>query len=91
MPYKYIGSTWSFGGKYIRKVEIEKETEKNVWIRGSRRAKSARGEIICDTWAEAHEFLISEATRKAKVAQEALTRFLKELDKIQDLTETESS
>jgi hypothetical protein len=66
----------------IEAVEVEKETEKSVWIYGyrfgggkvplKRADKQTTWERYHDTWAEAHAFLISEAEAKVDAARRQL-------------------
>jgi hypothetical protein len=81
--HKYRASKWSFH-KLIERVEVEKETAKFVWVKGSgndwggvpreaaKTAKSADGVTFHDTWEEAHQHLIELAELNVQGARKAL-------------------
>jgi len=52
-----IHPRWDSEAK-IREVEIEKETEKSVWINGNRSAKRSEWANYYDTWEDAHKALL---------------------------------
>ena len=54
----------------IEAVECSRETKSSVWViyrpgsKADRRAKVSDGCRYCDTWQEAHDWLIEKAARK---------------------------
>jgi len=51
----------------IAKVEIEKETDTSVWIRGMRNNKHSSFHNYFDTWQEAHEYILDLANNQVTV------------------------
>lgn len=41
----------------IESVEIERETESSIWIKGRMRSKRSRYEIYHASWQDAHDYL----------------------------------
>lgn len=52
-----------WGKVFVEPVEIERETEKNVWIGDRRRAKKSSYECYFPTRNEAYQHLIDKAER----------------------------
>jgi len=52
----------------ISKVEIEKETDTSVWIRGMRNNKHSSFHNYFDTWKEAHEYILGLANNNVNRA-----------------------
>lgn len=71
---KIMYRTGSWGLESIVKVEIEKETEKCVWVNGRRSAKRSEFEQYHNTWKEAHAYLMVIAEGKLNSARLALER-----------------
>ena len=67
---KYMAAFW-YRPK-IEKVEIEKETDKSVWIDGRRHAKESSNEKYTDDFDEAKLFLLEIAERKLRSARLSL-------------------
>jgi hypothetical protein len=53
----------------IDAVEVDRETEKSVWIRGSRSDKITSYYCYFDTWAEAHEYLVKKSLNDMSIAE----------------------
>ncbi len=64
---KYL-SRW----QEIKKVEIERETEASVWVKGSKRAKSTSWERYHDTYEDARRHVINEAEKEVATARREL-------------------
>jgi hypothetical protein len=45
----------------IEAVDVERETEQSVWIRGKRLAKRSQYDRFFDSWAKAHAHLLAKA------------------------------
>jgi hypothetical protein len=83
MKYYKI-STWS---PYIVEVDVEKETDKFVYIKGSREAKSSGwGSGYAPTWEKAVEHLqsyfqgkVDDAQKQVDYCQEKLDDFKEEI------------
>ena len=56
----------------VEKVEVEKETESSVWIKGRREAKEAQYHAFFDTFQEAKDFLIDVFEKKARSVRRQL-------------------
>ena len=74
MPkYKYLTKLWkSYYPDFveIERVEIDKESEKSVWISGHRNAKRSEFHNYFDTAEEALDFLSKDIDRKLNIARE---------------------
>jgi hypothetical protein len=69
----------------IVKVEVERETESCVWIKGRRNNKKSGWENFFDTWQEAHAFVIQNAEEKVFNIVNELARAKHELEKIKGM------
>ena len=78
----YVTSNW---GKRIEPVEVEKSTDKSVWIEGNRRALISDYSSHFPTWAEAKEHLLGKAGRKLEAARAQLARAQAEYGNIKGL------
>jgi hypothetical protein len=58
----------------VEKVEVEKETELSVWIKGRREAKETQCSAFFDTFQEAKDFLIDVFEKKAQTVRRQLER-----------------
>ena len=58
----------------VKRVEVEKETESSVWIKGRREAKETQYSAFFDTFQEAKDFLIDVFEKKAKTVRLQLER-----------------
>ncbi len=67
MKVKYV--TEHDWGVSIKQTEIDKETEKSVWIDGRRNAKRSDWYNYFDTWGEARDFLMGKAEEKLRTAR----------------------
>lgn len=66
------GDRWSVKAEIIP-VEVEKETETSVWIRGQRNNKVTQYTVYHDTWEAAKAYLIGVTTKRLGDARGALT------------------
>jgi hypothetical protein len=64
---RYLDST-------ITPVEIERETDKSVWVNGNRNAKQSDWATYFDTWEEAYSALLEAADKKVVSARLALDK-----------------
>ena len=65
----------------VEKVEIEKETESSVWIKGRREAKETQYHAFFNTFQEAKDFLIDKGFDKqfgARPLKRTIQRFLED-------------
>jgi hypothetical protein len=72
MITKYVVGGYYPSGEKIVKVEAERETEKCVWIKGSRCSKRTEHESYFDTWADAKSFLLGNAANRLQSARRHL-------------------
>lgn len=82
---KYRTGYW--GRSKIEAIEIEKETEKCVWVNGSRMSKHSDYCIFHDSWDKAKEFLLARAEQKLHSARSLLQYAQDELGNIKGLKE----
>ena len=69
----------------IKEVEVEKETDKSVWINGSRTAKATAYSTFFDTFQEAKKGLISNQVRILNNVEERHARLIKDLKAMEAL------
>ncbi len=67
-------TTFFWAAEKIKPVEIERETDASVFIKGRRRAKRSSCESYFDTWEEAKAHLMSVAESKLNSARRELER-----------------
>lgn len=63
----------SYGSRIIE-VEVERETESSVWVKGRRHNKRSEYENYWDSWEDAHSFLLQNAERWVEGARLRLER-----------------
>ena len=74
----------------IRKVEIKRESEHSVWLKGGRREKKRTNyQNYFDTWEEAMDHIIGAAFKKVCHYQYLLQKAEVELEKAHALEENE--
>ena len=78
------GMRWSVYPKIIE-VEVERQSEKCVWINGRRNLKVSEYMRYHETWEDAWSFLMKAARRKVDSARGNLERAEKNLKAIEDL------
>lgn len=79
--------TGSWGREPIEAVEVERETDKCVWVGGSRLNKISSYYMFHDSWAEAKNHLLNRAERNLESARRSLQRCQDELGNIKGLKE----
>ena len=85
MKFKYKAKAW--GVPKILSIEVSKETDASVWVGGYRRAKKSRDCGYFDTFAEAKEFLQTEAVKRmdrAKYLLAAAHNYAKRVAKLSE-------
>lgn len=85
MKVKYMTS--SIYSHSIKKVEIERETEASVWIKGRRQVKSSGYHSFFNTFEEAKAHLLEEAQAKCNAAKKNYERQQKLVESIRNLKE----
>ena len=83
-------TTDSYSTKIV-KVEIDRETESSVWIKGQRHRTKKKSEFtqIHDSWKDAHCWLLSRAKSKLKYICERYEERLSDVNAIEKMTEPE--
>lgn len=71
MVIKYLTGWFTKGGP-IQEVEVEKETDKSIWIDGNRESKNSDHAQYHDTWDDAKAFLLKKAEKKLNKARRFL-------------------
>jgi hypothetical protein len=66
--YKTDACSWGVPA-YIEEVEVERETESSVWIKGRRNAKVTDYAMYFDTWEDAHDYLLKKCDEKIAYAK----------------------
>lgn len=69
--YKTESSAWRTEAK-ITAVEIDRESESSVWVKGNRLQKVTQWHHFHDSWEAAQAYLISEAERKVEHMRRSL-------------------
>ncbi len=69
----------------IREVEIEKETDKCVWIQGNRRAKQTTYTCYFDTRKEAWQALYNKQSHMVKIGKERYNKAKSIMEKVNNL------
>ena len=80
---KYVTGGW--GNNLIKAVEVEKETDVSVWVKGSRCAKRSTYKNYFDTWEEAKQFLLGKAEAECDSLRSQLERAKGKLGNIKGL------
>ena len=73
----------------ITSIEIDKETDKSVWINGRREAKRSEYRVYHDTWDDAKTFLLNRAESQVNSARYALNQAKGLLGNVKGLKEVE--
>lgn len=71
----------------IRTVEVERETEKCVWVKGRRQHRRSRYDNYFDTYDQARQFLIDEAQTRLAQAEQKVAQRRALLETVQALEE----
>ncbi len=87
--YKYQTDGYSFhvSNKYLKKIEIDKETEKTIIVDGRRSSKRSEYYYFWDTFEEAREHLIKFHTNKIEKLKISLMLHEALLVRFTDITE----
>ncbi len=85
MTVKYKTREW--GVNRIKKIEIERETESSVWIRGQCCRKKGAVFIIADSFEEAKEWLVKRAERVVERMRGSSEFYAKQLEMLKGLKE----
>lgn len=80
---KYM--TTGYGTDKIVPVEVDRETERCVWVGGRRRAKNSDYESYFSTWDEAHNHLLGKVQVKVDAARRRLEQLNSELGNIKGM------
>lgn len=86
---KYKVVKWS--AKPISAVKVDRETEKSVWVRGSRLAKVSSYHWFSDSWEEAKEHLLREKEERVERCRIELEMAERELASIRHLEKPEGA
>jgi len=81
-------STDSYSTKIV-KVEVDRETESSVWIKGRRTKKKSDFMTFHDSWKDAHCWLLSRAQSKLKYILIRYEERLSDVNAIEKMTEPE--
>jgi len=73
-----VKTRWPDG--IIHEIEVERETEKSIWIRGNRELKHTEYSRIFDTYCEAYEFVVSLLNGKIEQLQRKLDKYTEQRD-----------
>lgn len=84
MIIRYMTGGWD---KEIETKEVERETEKCVWIGGNRHLKWTSWHKYHDTWEDAKDYLLCVAKRKVESHEGQLVSAKESLSKIEKLEE----
>jgi hypothetical protein len=79
---KYRTLKWS---SKIEPVEVERETDSSVWIKGQRNSKITEYHCYHDTWQEAKDTLLNRASDKITLAESMLSGAIDFLKEVEDL------
>ena len=71
----------------IKPIEVERETDNSVWVKGKRQAKKSDGRNYYDTWQEAHSALLDAAVGRVDNLTYAVKREQKKLYAIENMVE----
>lgn len=81
--YKY--DSFCFRDKeFIKAVEVEKFTDKTVWIRSRRYSRSSQFDNYFPTFEEAKEFVVEKFKRRLQSSKDNLYRCEADLQKIKN-------
>ena len=72
----------------ILKIEIERESEKSVWIKGYRCLKKTECEEYFDTWEQAYNQLVIFAEKRISITKLNLVINQEELEAVKKIKET---
>lgn len=88
MSKKYVTGGFSYGQKkLIREIEIDRETEKSVWVNGSRRDKVSQYEWFHDSWMAAKDHLLRRAESLVESHERSLNSAKRLLEETKALAE----
>ena len=89
---KYMtgNTTWRVEAK-IEEVEVLRETESSVWVKGRRLQKVTEWNVYHDTWDEAHSYLLEKAKGKVEYARRQLEEHKSYLGNVKGMKNPESA
>ena len=85
---KFKASPWN---TTIQQVEVERETEHCVWIRGRKNTKNSDFASYHDSWNEAKAFILAEAEDKAASLRRQLDIANSKIENIKGMKEPTST
>ncbi|UIY58156.1 hypothetical protein [Burkholderia cepacia] len=84
---KYLTRNWA---DKIQIIEVERETDESVWIKGRRNAKKSNIGIYHDTFGDAKQALVERHEKDIKVARDKIHRAESALGTIRKMTEADA-
>ena len=69
----------------IKEIEIERETEKSVWINGTRHLKHSDWGVFHATWTDAHHYLKQHISRRLDNTKDKLRSVQAKFDEISSM------
>jgi len=88
--YKTNACRWSITAK-IEEVEVEREMESSVWIKGRRNAKVTEFDMYFDTWDDAHAYLKKKCGEKVAYAMNQVSVQEKDRNKVWGMVKPEGA
>lgn len=83
---KYMtGSTRYQVSAKITEIEVDRETESSVWVKGVRRQKVTEYAVYHNSWDDAHSYLLAAAGRKVEYARKTLEEHRSYLGNVQGM------
>ena len=77
-------SRWPFG---IVRMEVDKVTDKSVWVKGHRVARESEGTKIVNSFEEAKSWLVGVAQRKMESAEQRAAEAKADMEKADTIQE----
>lgn len=68
-------------------MEVDKVTDKSVWVKGCRVARESQGTKIVDSFEEAKSWLVSVAQREMEAAEQRAAEAKADMQKASDIRE----
>jgi len=83
MTIRYIARTWI--DHKIESVLIDRETDKSIWVRGTKIAKESNGQCVFNTFQEAKNFLTTHLKEEIENREKSIDTLRSKLKLIEDL------